>query len=70
MNDDDKEKMKQIDKIIDAMPASVDEEFLCNLFSSVVWTYRFEKSLPMIITMTSQIVLERMRECGGGETFH
>lgn len=70
MDDDGKEKMEQIGKVIDAMPESVDEEFLCNLFASVIWTYRFEKSVPMIILMTAQIVSERMQEWGEGETFH
>jgi hypothetical protein len=70
MNDDGKEKMEQIGKIIDAMPESVDEEFLCNLFASVIWTYRFEKSAMMIMAMTYKIVGERMEEWGEGETFH
>jgi len=70
MDQSNEEKMQEIGRIIDSMPDSADEEFLCNLFSSVIWTYRFEKSVAMIMIMTAKIVSERMEEWGEGETFH
>jgi len=70
MDQSDEEKMQEIDRIIDSMPDSADEEFLCNLFSNVIRAYRFEKSTILILMMTAKIVSERMEELGAGETFH
>lgn len=70
MDESSQEKMEEIGKIIEAMPESVDEGFLCNLFASVIWAYRFEDSFPMIMILTAQIVSKRMQDMGDGETFH
>ena len=56
------EKMAEIVEVIDAMPESVDEEFLCNLFANAIMAYGHEDSALIIFMVATQLISEKVAE--------